>query len=304
MDRIAEGEELLAYAISEDGKFAEAVIFPPIKREANTALEIRLRPALTGKIVLQNIWPGEALQPEGAIDIAWGRSPIPDDGSELSTIVMCSVYCDGKQVYDVPGLLPGQTYCAHIHISRHKVFGLNPGTSSLKTWRIAENEENPVLMLLLKKEGDAPPPTPPPHIRSEQDLQNDIAAFGDVTWQKADPIETLTWYALERGIAIADTEKKEVRRITELLGERDFVPSSIAFGKDKVWLGTNKGLFAWDRKDMFWTRFAVGGKFTDLPVKGVSLSDDGKTLSLSVEQKGQTTAFEYGIDSHQWRKPD
>ena len=80
------------------------------------------------------------------------------------------------------------------------------------------------------------------------------------------------------------------------------MPNAIAFGRDKVWLGTNRGLFAWDRKDMFWTRFAVGGRAIDLPVKSVSLSDDGKTLSVSVEQTGQAASLEYGIDTHQWRQ--
>ena len=70
---------------------------------------------------------------------------------------------------------------------------------------------------------------------------------------------------------------------------------------DKVWLGTSKGLFAWDRKDMFWTRFAVGGKFIDLPVNEVSLNDGGKLL-VTVEKDQTTRRFEYDSRTATWKE--
>jgi hypothetical protein len=136
--------------------------------------------------------------------------------------------------------------------------------------------------------------------RTEKDLKHECEALAAI-WKKNDPFQQdLTWYALKQGLALADAKTFEVKRFTELLGERDFVPSSIAFGKDKVWLGTNKGLFAWDRKDMFWTRFAVGGTMIDAPVKEVSLTEDG-TLRVTTEGEAKATRkFEYDTANSKW----
>jgi len=85
---------------------------------------------------------------------------------------------------------------------------------------------------------------------------------------------------------VGGLKSKPEGRICHAVGEKCGLTSrGIAFGKDKVWLGTNKGLFAWDRKDMFWTRFAVGGKYIDLPVNELLLDEAGKLL-VTIEQEG------------------
>jgi len=151
-----------------------------------------------------------------------------------------------------------------------------------------------------------PPAVPPagqaarPRTRTEADFKNDIAALTNVMRKDEDPIQkNLSWYVLKQGLVVADAEKRQLACITELLGEPDFVVNSIAFGNDKVWVGTNKGLFAWDRKDMFWTRFAVDGKFVDLPVKELSLDDGGNVL-VSIEQAGKPRKFGYDVKTGVW----
>jgi hypothetical protein len=149
---------------------------------------------------------------------------------------------------------------------------------------------------------------PPIRPRTEEDFQADLRALKDVVSKVEDPVEKgVTWYTLKTGFAVAYADRKVVKRIAELLGEADFVVSGIALGKDKVWLGTNKGLFVWNRRDMFWTRFAIDGKFIDLPVKELSLDEAGKLL-ITIEQArsdgqaAKSRRFEYDCATAKWRE--
>jgi hypothetical protein len=136
--------------------------------------------------------------------------------------------------------------------------------------------------------------------RTEDDFRNELAALKDVLWKREDPVQkNLTWYAVQKGLVVADAEKREVKPFTELLGERDFGPSSIVFSKDKVWIGTSKGLFVWDRKDMFWTRFAVGGVLIDSAVKDLELSPEG-ALSVVVQDGENQRRFEFDAATSKW----
>ena len=290
MGQNAAGEQLLAYAISSDKKLAAIAAFPPMRSEARMSLELRLVAARTGKIVLRSE-QGEALPPQGDVGVFVSHD---DKWSPTIYWETCQGLVDGRQVYEVPGLLSGQEYRLQVTVQGYE--SLDAGGTR---WRVPEQEQQPLLTLVLKRPNGAYAPPPPP--RTEDDFKNDIAALKNIAWQKPDPVQArLTWYALKQGIAIADSEKYEVRRITELLGERDFVPSSIAFGKDKVWVGTNKGLFAWNRKDMFWTRFAVGGTIVNAPAKDLLLTDAG-ILKVTVEEQGKPRrAFEYDTQTAKW----
>jgi hypothetical protein len=142
----------------------------------------------------------------------------------------------------------------------------------------------------------------PPALRTEQDFENDLAALREVRWKKEDPVQkNLTWYALREGFAIADAEQKEVRQpVAGLLGEKGFVVSDVAFGKDKVWLGTDRGLFVWDRKEMFWSRFAVGGVLLDVGIETISLTDE-TVLNVIVHEEGKAPRkFKYEIATAKW----
>ena len=100
---------------------------------------------------------------------------------------------------------------------------------------------------------------------------------------------------------VGGLKSKPEGRICHAVGEKCGLTSrGIAFGKDKVWLGTNKGLFAWDRKDMFWTRFAIGGNMIDAPVKELALGE-GHKLTVAVEEAGKAQKkFEYDVDAQKW----
>jgi ligand-binding sensor domain-containing protein len=142
----------------------------------------------------------------------------------------------------------------------------------------------------------------PARPRTNDNFGEECEAFAALP-ATADPVqEDLTWYVLKEGIGLIDWDARQVKRFTELLDETHFVVAAMAFGKDKVWVGTNKGLFAWDRKDMFWTRFAVGGKFVDLPVKDLSLGADAK-LHVTSQTAGDTLReFLYDAKTGVWTR--
>jgi hypothetical protein len=140
---------------------------------------------------------------------------------------------------------------------------------------------------------------PPPRTRA--DFDREVGQITDVIWRRDDPVDkSLSWHALKSGLVLADARTLELKRYNELLGEKGIAPSAIAFGPDKVWLGTNKGLFAYDRAGGFWTRFAVGGNLVDVPVKAVSLTPEGK-LTVTIALPGKTPRrFEYDAADSKW----
>ncbi len=137
---------------------------------------------------------------------------------------------------------------------------------------------------------------------SSQQFKMDLSQLKDARWSRKDSVkEELTWYALPDGLAVSDAKAQSVSRVTELLGETHFVVTAMAFGADKVWVGTNKGLFAWDRKDMFWTRFAVGGTMLDAPVTEIELTKDG-ALDVTIMQDNNRRQFEFESKSGKWKE--
>ena len=132
-------------------------------------------------------------------------------------------------------------------------------------------------------------------------FSTELRRLAEALWNKKDPVETnLTWYALKEGFAYADSQRQEVKRFNEILGETGWVANAIAFGKDRVWVGTNKGLLAWDRKNHFWSRFAVGGTLVDVPVKELSLTQ-AEILKVVVEEQGKpASTYEYDAQAAKW----
>ena len=279
---IAERQDLLTYVISKDKRLAASAIFPMAKREASKPFEVALKPARTGKIVLRGD-NGQNLPSGGEIMVhvqCFGKPRVS---------IFAEYWWDDVQrqrSFKVPGLLSGQESSVRL---------ANPAHGA-HSWEIAEDDDEPVLTLEIHNDG-----RPATRLPAPRDLKKQIAALKDVVWERADIVQAhLTWFALKSGLALANTKSSELKLITELLGERDFVPSSIAFGKGKVWVGTNKGLFAWDRKDMFWTRFAVGGTVLDADIKNLSLADDGR-LAVTIEQKPDASRkFECDTMTSKW----
>ena len=286
---LAAGADLEIEGRSGEQDMAGFATVAGLKPGSSPPIEVILQPARKGRIIVKD----EQDRAVPASVIVWALSR-----DRFSTAPHNCTWDAGRLDYAVPGLVPNHEYIVSVTKEGYV-------QDEDRSWQFGEDEETPtaIVQLRLPRPAQAEPTAAGvARISPEEEFTQSLASLKDAQWSKADPEQTnLTWYALNEGIALADANSKQVKRFTELLGERDFVPSSIAFGKDKVWLGTNKGLFAWDRKDMFWTRFAVGGKFVDLPVRGLSLTDTGKLL-VTIERDAKSHTFEYDTKALTWRE--
>jgi RNA polymerase sigma factor (sigma-70 family) len=278
---LAAGESASVYATAKDGSSAGAASVAKLQAGKVASVVVQLRQARMGRLVVVDE-VGKPLETRAniivfappATDFYWNHA---------------APMRPGEQAYIVPGLLPDIDY---------QVLATHPKGESFH-WRFAEADATPTLTIALENVKPHVPAALPP--KTDEDFRNELAALGDTAWRREDSVENkLTWFALKDGIAIANAEERTVKRITALLDETAFTATAIAFGPDKVWLGTSKGLFAYDRKGQFWTRFAVGGKHVDVAVKDLALAPDG-VLTATIAQPGDALRrHEYDTTSGKW----
>lgn len=132
---------------------------------------------------------------------------------------------------------------------------------------------------------------------SEGQLEARLARSGNVLWVEKDPFdENLRWAALEKKfIAVADMKSGEVVHFTdamEVLGKEELSPSAVAFTKDIIWVGTDHGLFAFERRVRTWSGYAVGGSSIDVAVSGLELKDGLVLVTVELDGKRQTFSFD------------
>ena len=285
-------EGTVIYARSIDPSLSLAGKLDALKDVKGDSIELVLKPAPIGEVEIRDD-KGEPMQ--GTVAVRFKDGPTIFDAQETQRVA-------GGFAARIPCLLPDMDYWVSLVKVRLDGGAENDAQVVRRlpvTWRFGPDEPRPKLVLTYAPKPGRETVTPKP--RTEEDFKSDCETLAAVSRQQ-DPVQKgLTWYALKEGVALGNAKTLEVKSFRELLGESDFVASSIAFGQDKVWLGTNKGLFAWDRKDMFWTRFAVGGKFVDLPVRGLSLTDTGKLL-VTIERDAKSHKFEYDTKALTWRE--
>ncbi|HRU05478.1 MAG TPA: hypothetical protein P5137_06850, partial [Candidatus Brocadiia bacterium] len=121
-----------------------------------------------------------------------------------------------------------------------------------------------------------------------------LAGLKEAAWKKEDPIEkSLTWYGLKPGLAVADSQAKTVTRNAGLLGDDKTTVTAIAFEPRRVWLGTDRGLIAWDRKAKFYSRMAVSADLFDAPVVSLEMKDAAlRAVVQTGKDKTQTWLFD------------
>jgi hypothetical protein len=244
--------------------------------------ELTLRPSRQATVVLKDSKGNPA---SGEVNLAlWCSPPWKNWPSRISASSKSEPGNAAKPLV-VNGLLPGVDYAVATDLR-------NP---EWVKWRFEEDDKYPRLELTIHDGALAVP------IRTDADFRRDVETLADAIWCSPDPIQKhLTWYGLKDGVAVADAETKAVKRFSELLDASGIAPSAIAFGSDKVWLGTNKGLFAFDRVGSFWTRFAMGGTLVDVKVKALALSPEG-VLSVKVAETGaRERRFTYDTKSGKW----
>lgn len=142
--------------------------------------------------------------------------------------------------------------------------------------------------------------------RSEKEFQDELAKIGKVLWIKEDPFaKNQLWAAFTHHFLVrAELEKGKMYRYEEeIRWIIDEVPdvTAVAFTKKRVWVGTNHGLFSYDRQRSMWDVFAIGEEPVDVKVIDVSAREDGLYVTIATNKDNKT--WIYRLEKRRWEKP-
>jgi hypothetical protein len=211
---------------------------------------------------------------------------------------------EGEQISSVPrGLeLPAKEH-----------FGLGPDGKDLlegwdlkrperlrRRWPAADAGGAPVARV---EPPPPPPPADPPAMTREQALAA-AAKDGKVLWSQADPEDPrLLWIAVEgRLLCLFDAQAGTLSGSADYLkaiGREKLTASGAAFGKQSVWVATDRGALVYDRKTRGWSQCVINldMDLLDAPVEKVWLTPAG--VAFKVKDRG---AFEFDAAERKWRK--
>ena len=118
-------------------------------------------------------------------------------------------------------------------------------------------------------------------------------------WKKADPFDkTSVWAIFDWGVSVRGPDGVSEHR--DLFGEKKLVVKAIAFTMRAVWLGANKGLFRWSRKDRFWTRVAVDAKLFSPDVTALSVKNGG--LDVRIKTRKGAAKYVFDLTRKTWQE--
>jgi len=300
------GGKMQVYAISADKKQAAMETLKVRRGDEAVPLDLRLRPARAGTVAFQN---EEGDEIPGFVYVA-----VTDErGERWFWLARPSGWRRDRQAEEVSvgGLLPGVPYMVSGYAPGHTPAWGGQGVR----WLFGEDEQEPRVVLRFKEgvrhagraAGRVPPAVPPAAPRKQrptkEDFEKAVASFQQADWTEQDPVQKhLKWYGLDGGIALADSEKQRVLRYPGLFGFETIAVRDVAFGGEHVWFATNRGLLAWDRKLISWSRLPGDGVDLDMPVTEVSVGE-GSILRLTVQREGEEPRrFLYDPQTMEWKQ--
>jgi len=138
---------------------------------------------------------------------------------------------------------------------------------------------------------------------SEEKFREQLARRGRVLWIRKDRAQPhLMWGAVaKKFVCLGDARTGRVDDFddaVEILGYKDLSPSGIAFTRDVVWVGTDHGLFAFERQARSWNAYAVGRQHLDVPV--TALAAAGRQLLVTVTLKDGAGTFRFDPGAGKW----
>jgi len=260
-----------------------ALPLEPARTAAVTTLDANGWPLpATVEIYLEDLPPGAPATPPrpqgGGLGILLGRRAGPGD-------VLFS------------GLLPGARYrlVAAVNEPQARIEG---APHAEKQFTLAGDQARATVEIRLNARQMHRPWTMEPNLPLEQQIEK----LGKPLWTKQDAADSsLTWIVLDGGLALADARRRVVQRFYDFFGYKRFTVNAIAFAKDRTWVGTDVGLFAWNRDDRFWTRMAVNATLLEVPVVHLEVEENGVLLVTVELQKGERARYEFNPQTLKWR---
>jgi len=258
--------------------------------------ELRLRP--TARLAVSttdaNGWPLPA-DLELWVDQKRPAAAAGDPAGPALAVRVLSRKSNGDAV--LPGLLPGVQYRISAVAAAPQVQLRGPRRLQ-KMVTIVAGQENPAVEFQFDARQTNRPWTLKPYVS----IDEQIARLGKAVWTKKDAADPdLTWIKIEGGLGLADSRRAQVQRFFNFFGYRRFTVNAIAFGKDKVWIGADVGLFAWDRTHRFWTRYAVNAAILEANVSDLKITDKQELVVAVQPGKGPKATYIYDPADMRWR---
>lgn len=148
-----------------------------------------------------------------------------------------------------------------------------------------------------------PEPEPPPRLTREQALAR-AARDGQVLWSRPDARDDrLLWIAVEKRFLYLyraeDGTLTDYLEFARLMGRPELTVTAVAFDADRVWAGTDRGAFCYERRARAWSQYVVNMDMdlVEAPVEKVELTEAG--VVFTVKGKGR---FEFDVAAKKWRK--
>jgi hypothetical protein len=141
---------------------------------------------------------------------------------------------------------------------------------------------------------------------SKQEFEEKVKTLSEKSrWDKEDrENKSLTWFATKDGIVLANAEDRRIRRFPGMLGLDTFTVNDIAFGPKHVWVASDRGLLAWNRRLGSWSRYAPNMDYLEAAAVRVSLKKGG-ALEVTLKGKaGGTGTFRRDPEAERWERVD
>ena len=136
------------------------------------------------------------------------------------------------------------------------------------------------------------------------DLRTALAGKGDLLWIQEDPYDPETQWAAIKGKFVARVGL-EGRSVTsfhdemDLLCEHPLNAKCVAFTNGAVWIGTDHGLFAFDRERKSWSAYVINGRHHGVPVTEIHAAEN--SVFGQVETGDGPVNFSYDPGKGEWR---
>ena len=141
--------------------------------------------------------------------------------------------------------------------------------------------------------------------RAQPDYRQEMERLEAKAQRRQDTVDAnLVWFDDNGVIVVADTKAKTTRRFDQLFGYERVKVAVVVFGPSRVWIGTDKGLLAWDRKQKFWGRFAVGGVLVEVAVRELQLVGEATLRVLVLDGDNKERRFECDLKALRWKELD
>jgi tetratricopeptide (TPR) repeat protein len=124
------------------------------------------------------------------------------------------------------------------------------------------------------------------------------AILGDETaaLKRRDPFDRDTWWVAAQGAVIAVAPSSS-RVWSELLGRKDFAPAGIVFDAQRVWLGTDRGLFVYTREPGYWSLYSSEHIPLGAPVSGLRVREGSLEVTFAAGKRKRRAMIELGPEA-------